>query len=76
MKRYAIAASRWAYAGWCGKQGIKQDHAVYVTTAETLASLQLHPDQFIWVPGWEANSFKDRIVAAYNAATAIRKIAA
>ena len=67
MKKYAIAENRWAYAGWCGRNGVKQDHAVYVREPERLTGLTLAPEQVILIDGWEKNPRATELRAAVSA---------
>lgn len=75
MKRYVVAADRWAYAAWCASQGGKQNIAVHVSTPATLAGLQLEPEQVIFAPGWESNPRAKQLKAAVSAATVLRRFA-
>jgi hypothetical protein len=69
MKLYAMAEHRQAYAGWCARNGVKQNHAVFVRTLDQLQDLSLDHSQFIFVDGWERNKQRDQLLAAYGAAT-------
>jgi len=69
VKLYAIAEHRQAYASWCARNGVKQNHAVYVRFPERLDGETLNPDQFIFVPGWEKNPKASKLQAAYEAST-------
>ena len=53
--KFAMAEHRQAYAAWCSRNGVKQNHAVYVRTPERLAGLSLEPDQIIIIDGWQKN---------------------
>ena len=55
MKRYAIARDRWAYAKWCDRQGVKQDHAVYVRLPSQLPDMMDGETQFIFIDGFHEN---------------------
>lgn len=69
MKLYAMAEHRQAYAGWCSRNGVKQNHAVFVTTLDQMRGLSLTHEQFIFVDGWEKNPNRIELLAAYGAAT-------
>jgi len=64
-----MAEHRQAYASWCGKQGVKQNYAVYVSAPETLDGRTVAPEQFIFIDGWQDNKRHTELMAAYGHAT-------
>lgn len=69
LPKFYVAQNRWAYGSWCQKNGVKQDHAVYITSGTTLDGRELkHPGQVVYLDGWENNyragAIKDSIRAA------------
>jgi len=69
MKLYAIAEHRQAYAGWCGRNGVKQNHAVFVTSLDQMRNRSAAHEQFIFIDGWEQGPHYAELLAAYGAAT-------
>lgn len=71
LPKFYAAQNRWAYANWCSQNGLKQDHAVYITAGTTLDGRELkHPGQVIYLDGWEKNyragAIRDAIRAALH----------
>lgn len=72
---YVIAENRWAYNSWCDRNGHKWFHHIYVHDGPTINTLDLSPERFVFVDGWENNPKAARIKAGYNAATIRQHIA-
>lgn len=73
MKLYAMAEHRQAYAGWCGRNGVKQNHAVFMNTPEKIEGLALEHEQFIFIDGWQKNKRNTELLAAYASATLAKR---
>lgn len=67
-KLYAMAEHRQAYASWCARNSVKQNHAVFVRSMEQLRDLSLSHDQFIFVDGWDKNPLHPELLAGYGSA--------
>jgi len=67
--KFVMAEHRAAYASWCGKQGVKQNYAVYVNGPEKLEGRAVAPEQFVFVDGWQDNKRHTELMAAYGHAT-------
>lgn len=68
MTKFAIAEHRQAYAGWCYMNGVKQNHAVFLTTPDRVAGLTITPEQIIMVSGWERSAEARALRLAVEAA--------
>lgn len=52
---FALAQHRQGYAAWCNRNGVKQNHAVFLRDPGRIAGMSLEPEQILIIDGWQKN---------------------